>query len=82
MLSRALGATLRRYASLYERRPIPLAVGTAVVVKTAADVCAQSLVERRPVDQRRTVAVALFAASVGGYGAAAACENRYRSRRR
>ena len=59
----------RRYALQYERRPLAVAVGTGLGIKTSADAFAQLGVEgRESLDPRRTAAMAVFSASVGGVG--------------
>ena len=58
----------RRYAAAYEAKPIQTAVTSGVVIKTGADVFGQLFLEKRPLDTRRTLAMAVFSASIGGYG--------------
>mmetsp|Transcript_23942 Transcript_23942/g.71826 ORF Transcript_23942/g.71826 Transcript_23942/m.71826 type:complete len:228 (+) Transcript_23942:268-951(+) len=70
MLARLpIGGFASRYAAAYERSPTGVAVSTGLIVKTASDAFAQTVVEGRPeIDMRRTAAISVFAASVGGYG--------------
>mmetsp|Transcript_437 Transcript_437/g.1254 ORF Transcript_437/g.1254 Transcript_437/m.1254 type:complete len:206 (-) Transcript_437:49-666(-) len=66
---RPLSSLASRYARAYERSPAAVAVATGCVVKTASDIFAQTVVEaREALDARRTAAIAVFAATVGGYG--------------
>ena len=58
----------RRDAAAYEAKPIQTAVTSGVVIKTGADVFGQLFLERRPLATRRTLAMAVFSASIGGDG--------------